>query len=501
MNWFTALIIPLFWIGIRAGVAQAVEASEKLTVVQMQRDIDILQASLQALHPGLYRYNSAQQIEQYFRQLRHQTSRPLPIQLFYLRLSQLTNKIHCGHTYPNPFNLKQEVRSQLFSDQLLPVYFRVCAGQWLVTHNLSNSTHIARGDEIIAINNISVHQIMDSLLTVSRSDGCHGEAKKIDNLNLTPAVGATYALFDQYFSLFFPSTHSEFTLTIRSDHDSLFRLKVAALSKAERQSRFEQRFGLTPKKQSTWQYSLIIKQTGYLKIGDLAIWGWSFDARRYLDSVFTSIEQHHCTQLVVDIRGCEGGDDDIRNELLSYLMPRPFGCRNPTRRLYRSLAVPDSLQPYLQTWDSSFKQPKSANEYRLTTLGLYEKQSSPELPCQPISLKANRFKGRLSLLIDAANSSTTFTMADWIQQDKAGVLVGSPTGGTKQGLNGGQFFFLHLPDSQIEIDIPLIYQAPPQSQPDQGVHPDHLVNCQREAIIEGTDAVLQDALSKLAGMR
>ncbi|QKG51952.1 S41 family peptidase [Hymenobacter sp. BRD67] len=429
----------------QTGLAQAVVRPPLLPVAQMQQDVAVLQASLTALHPGLYRYNSYQQVEQYFQQLRRQVSQPLPLSAFYLRLSQFTAKLHCGHTYPNPFNLSPELRSQLFSDHLLPVYFRVCAGHWVVTHNLSASPQLRTGDEIVAINGIPVRRITDSLLTVSRADGRHGTAKLLDNLNLTPTSGATYALFDQYFSLFFPASQADFTLTVQPSGRPAFQLPVAAQAKDERQRAFTQRFGPLPTRRATWQYRLLDAQTAYLKIGDLAIWGWGFDARRYLDSVFTDLEQRRCERLVVDIRGCEGGDDATRNVLLSYLMPHAFGCENPTRRLLRALSVPDSLLPYLHTWDPSFKEPKPASLYQLTAEGLYEKRSEATSPCQPQALATKRFKGHFALLIDAANSSTTFTLAEWVQQARAGVLVGQPTGGTKQGLNGGSFSFYACP--------------------------------------------------------
>lgn len=462
MKRYLTLLVFHLWSNFNPGWTQVVESPNPLTVGQMKRDIAILEASLTALHPGLYRYNTPQQIQQHLRQLRQQASQPLPLPLFYRFLAQFTTKLHCGHTYPNPFNLKPDLRNQLFSDQLLPVYFRICDQQWVVTHNLSEDQTILPGERILAINQIPVSQITDSLLTVSRSDGLHSEAKKIDNLQLTPALGANYALFDAYFPLFFPTTLTQYTLTLQTPSSAARQVTVSALPKAERQRRYAQRFGALLQKQATWHYKSIDSQTAYLQIGDLAIWGWGFDARRYLDSVFTDIKQHQYARLVVDIRGCEGGDDDTRNELLRYLMQQPFGCGNPTRQLYRFLSVPDSLSPYLQTWDPRFKQPKSPAEYILTSSGLYEKRLLSSGPCQPIGVKANRFGGKICLLIDGANSSTTFTLADWFQQARVGRVVGSLTGGTKQGLNGGQFFFLHLPASGLEVDIPLVYQAPSQ---------------------------------------
>ncbi len=495
------LLISHIWASINPEWTQQNEPSNQLSVAQMQADINVLEASLTALHPGLYRYNTPQQIHQHFRQLRQQTSQPLPLTVFYRYLTQFTTKLHCGHTYPNPFNLTDALRKQLFSDQLLPLYFRVCGQQWIVSHDLTDQQTIKPGDRIHAINQIPVSQITDSLLTVSRSDGQHSDTKRYNNLQLTPASGATYALFDQYFLLFFPTTSPQYTLTVQTPPSAPRQVTVTALTKAERHRRFEERFGVLPQRQATWQYASLDDQTGYLRLGDLAVWGWSFDARRYLDSVFTDINQRRYTRLIVDIRGCEGGDDDTRNELLSYLMKQPFGCQDPTRQLYRFLTVPDTLLPYLQTWDPRFKQPKSPADYTLTPSGLYEKHLPLSATCQPIGLKPNRFIGKICLLIDGANSSTTFTLADWFQRANTGRLVGSPTGGTKQGLNGGQFFFLHLPASGLEVDIPLVYQAPSEPQADQPVYPDRWVKCKPEFFINEQDAVLEAALQELSSMK
>ena len=56
-----------------------------------------------------------------------------------------------------------------------------------------------------------------------------------------------------------------------------------------------------------------------------------------------------------------------------------------------------------------------------------------------------------------------FTHLPWF------VLVGQPTGGNQRGITGGAFFFLRLPNSKIEVDVPLIGQYPATEQPDGGL--------------------------------
>jgi hypothetical protein len=65
---------------------------------------------------------------------------------------------------------------------------------------------------------------------------------------------------------------------------------------------------------------------------------------------------------------------------------------------------------------------------------------------------------------------------------------GQPTGGNQRGINGGAFFFLRLPKSQIEMDLPPIGTFPTSPQPDAGLTPDVLVAPTVQDIVNGVDA-------------
>ncbi|RYE18918.1 MAG: hypothetical protein EOP45_13395, partial [Sphingobacteriaceae bacterium] len=159
------------------------------------------------------------------------------------------------------------------------------------------------------------------------------------------------------------------------------------------------------------------------------------------------------------------------------------------RWYYRFLAVPDSLLPYLNTWDPSFKKPKSPSDYAKNAEQLFFKKNS--YPVDTLIPKEIHFTGKIYLLTNATNSSSSFFMADILQQNKAAELIGESTGGTKQGINGGQFFFLSLPASGIEVDIPLVFQAPVNPRPDEGIQPDIKVKTKQRDLAGNDDAQLQ----------
>ncbi len=65
--------------------------------------------------------------------------------------------------------------------------------------------------------------------------------------------------------------------------------------------------------------------------------------------------------------------------------------------------------------------------------------------------------------------------------------MGRPTGGNLRGINGGAFFFLRLPASGLELDVPLIARFPGGSPPDAGIVPDIEVRPEISDILAGRD--------------
>jgi hypothetical protein len=107
------------------------------------------------------------------------------------------------------------------------------------------------------------------------------------------------------------------------------------------------------------------------------------------------------------------------------------------------------------------------------------------------------YHGKLYVIVDANNSSATFQFAQIVQRNKLGTLVGQPTGGSQQGINGGAFFFLRLPKSQIEMDLPLIGSFPVAPQPDAGLTPDVLVTPTLQDIIGRKDVEMARMLTDI----
>jgi C-terminal processing protease CtpA/Prc len=110
-----------------------------------------------------------------------------------------------------------------------------------------------------------------------------------------------------------------------------------------------------------------------------------------------------------------------------------------------------------------------------------------------------RHEGQTFLITDASNSSATFYLARVMKLGKVATLVGQTTGGTQKGINGGAMFFLRLPNSGIEMDIPLIGNFPYKEAPDLGIVPDVVVEKTLEDVMEGRDPEIETVKSIISG--
>lgn len=286
-----------------------------------------------------------------------------------------------------------------------------------------------------------------------------------------------------------------YTIQTKTIKGNLKNYTVAGLSKQTRQNVYIERYGDVPRNQNSWFVKPVDNRTIVFKLGDFTTFNWKFDFNKFLDSVFEHMNVKGYKNLIVDIRENEGGADEARNAVLSYLTPKNLGCAMPYRRLYRYNFIPDSLNKYLDTWDNSFRNPKPDSLFNRTSDGFYE--SKMPNYCVEIYASKNYFKGKIYLITDVTNSSATFTMADVFKQKKLGTIVGETTGGTMQGINGGEIFFLYLPNSKIEMDVPLIFQAAKTVRKDEGIKPDYEVKTKQTHLANQLDAQLNFILKKL----
>ncbi|GAM98192.1 peptidase, S41 family [alpha proteobacterium U9-1i] len=449
-------------------------------------DIAILREAFEALHPGLYRYASPEAMNGRFAALEQTWARDQTRAAAYLSLSRFLASIQCGHTYANFYNQRRTVAEELFAGRnRLPFHFAWLDERMIVLRNHSGEARLAPGTQVLSINGRSSRRVLRDLVPLMRADGGNDDKRRA----LLEVRGIDrFESFDIFYPLAFPNQAANaFALRVRTPDGLTHRLEVAPIDLAARRAQMATlaRADNAP----AWSLTYPNPRSAVLTMPTWALYNSSWDWRGFLDSAFAEIDDRAIARLIVDLRGNEGGLD-CGHEIIARLIDRDLPLAAYERRV-RFRTTPGHLNPYLDTWDDSFRtlgegaEPLGNGSYRLP--------ASAET--RAIAPKGPRFRGELTVLIDAANSSATFQFADLIRSHSLGRLFGTATGGNKRGINGGAFFFLRLPASGLEADLPLIGTFPLAAAPNSGIAPDVWVVASVEDIALGRDPVMGAALA------
>ena len=494
----------LFAIGasFRPAIAQAPPAPAPAFIVgsALRADVAVLRRALEALHPGLYRYNTREQLDRSFRALEAKLGRGATIGDAFLAIGEFTNTLKCGHSFPNPANQSDAVAEAVFGKTgRVPFYFQWLDGKMIVTLDVSREHAFPAGTEVVAINGVSAATILNRLLAYARADGSN-DAKRVANMALH--TSERWEAFDVYYPLVFqPPATGDWTFRVRAPGGKTTSVRAAPANIAQRMALYDSlrrvaRDTTTP----PWKFAIDRDSIATLTMSTWVTFNDHWDWQGFVHRAFQEIDARGVKTLVIDLRGNEGGTS-VGDVILSHLVDREM-TPLPFQRYTRYQRIPADLRPYLDTWDRSFDDwgdgaspaasPPAAGASGFFRLTRYDSDTTGDV-VRPI---APRFRGRVFVLVGADNSSATFQFALAIRERRLGTLVGQPTGGNQRGINGGAYYFLRLPNSRIEVDLPLIGYFASDARPDAGVLPDVTVRVTAEDIARGRDPEM-DAVRRI----
>lgn len=457
----------------------------KISAEKLTEDFSIFRKALLEIHPGLYRYNTKYQIDSIFNHFQVVFSKPQTYQKAFLNLTKLTSAIKCGHTFPSFYNQTGFIQEVVLNQKdKLPFAFRVLDKRIFITKSIVENFEIPLGTEILAINGVSAQALLQETAKLVKADGAN-DGKRYADLN-TFGVGGYFEMFDAYFPLLYPPINQQYTIKIKQPNATQTdELKVNTVGRQERSNALLKKIpNHITKADQLWKLEFWEGNTAYLQLGTFDVFQLSFEWREFLKNAFKEINKRKTKNLVIDIRWNEGGQDEVLLFLGQNITKQTI--KIPERQeLVRYKKISAELKPYLFTWDNTFFDLSTKTKPFNNDYFLLKGENITQI--QPVK---NAFEGNIYLLVNGSNSSATFYFAEIAKENELATLIGEPTGGSLKGLNAGTMFFLRLPNSKIEIDIPIIGTFSDDKAPG-GIVPDILVKPTIEDLIKGDDTVLK----------
>lgn len=455
-------------------------------------DIALLREILTTLHPGLYRYASPKAIDRGLSQLDRDWAQ-LDLPKRFLSLARFLAAIQCGHSYPNFFNQKADIRQALFDPEKpyrLPFAFRWFGNEMVVTENQTPDVWLPVGSVVKAIDGVPVGDVLKRLLPYVRADGGNdGKRRAL----LSASGGDEIETFDVFYGLLYGAPKSGvFNIHYRAPGTSRdVWADMKPLTLAQRKAFIKQSDNSQGDK-PIWNWIMRADGIAILKMDGWALFNSKWNWQQWLDERLDSLKGSE--GLIVDIRENEGGMD-CGDSILARLTDKDI-AKPAAKRLVRYAKVPEHLNAYLDTWDNGFRDwSKDVERYNDRFYLQKGTMADPVIPA-----KGPRVDVPMAVLTSPQNSSATFMFANLVRSTGLGTLIGETTGGNLRGINGGAFFFARLPQSGLEFDVPLVGYFPDgATPPDAGLAPDIRISQTAADIASGTDRQLDAAVAHLLG--
>lgn len=459
---------------------------KRLMAAQMYNDFDLLISSLIEAHAGLFWYSSRVQFDSICRIQRARIKEGLNTLDFYNIIAPIIAFTKEGHTN---LRLGTEAQAYLrFNGRYFPCYLKFINQKGYIINDLAGFK--TKGFILSKVNGRSMDEIMQKFLSYEPSDGFNTTSKYrwIEE----------NAKFSTYYLRCYPQT-SVFAIEII---DPVTSQKTALTHiPAVNYDTFQKEYTAAIKNTLNSPYALPAelkidssKQTAILTFN-------SFDSGEYEEAnmdfhncvkeSFDRVKRQKVQRLILDIRKNGGGDEGFEDYLLSFMIDKDY----VKYKYVQASAFGYSFYQYTNYSNKWPRLEKMLNkQHYLENDGriLRKPAVMPHTKPQP-----DPYKGEIYVLVNGLTYSGGSEFAALMRNHTNAVFIGEEAGGGYYGNTSGNQILLKLPNSKLEIGIPILKFVVDISKDDipfgHGVLPDYQVQPTITQFLNGYDAELEFA--------
>ncbi len=410
-----------------------------LTVEDMRHDFLQLRRILENEHCCLYEYTRKSEFDALFDGRFKLFDRPMSYEEFFRIIAPLAAKVGCMHTalwMPGEF-------LRTGADNLFPLQVRLIEGHLVVTGSYRDNPDVPVGSIILEINGRPAEAVMEELRKITSADA-------FNPYFIESQVEKRFPVF--YASVFgFPVRYAV-TYTLPGKKTRLTAVLRPADLESVRQVIFTN-FAHPPLTLEVMED----RRTAVMTVPTFSYYDRVDYFRIFMDKSFREIKDKGIRNLVLDVRGNDGGDPFCAVILYSYLAKE---------------AAPYFAEPYGKYADLA----------------------------KSVPLPDNRFTGNLYTLLDGRCGSTNGHFCALLKYHRIGKFVGTPSGSTFK-CNAGKNTEVKLDKTSIILTLGRsTYAAAVQGMDKaQPLMPDYPVQETYRNFLDGKDVYKEAALELIGG--
>ena len=451
--------------------------SEKIAPDKLKDDAVLLRKILEADHPSLYWYTPKDSMDMYFDETLNGITDSLTELQFRNKMAKVVAKIRCGHTAVR----SSKDYAHFFSIHKIP-QFPLVLKAWddslvVIASSLKNDTIFKRGTVVTSINGLPNKMVLDSMFQVISTDGYSDNFKyQLVSIYFPLFYNLALGIKDSNIITYKDSTGIEKTAVIRNFRPfrDTSRGHTAGNVPFPKPTRKQIR---AARKRNNTVLTFDSANTAYMRLTTFSGAG----LRKLFRRSFEEIQQKQSANLVIDLRENGGGNIGVSTNLTRYIIQHPFTTADTVAAVRRNFAYSKYIHPAWIYKTIMFFSAKKKQDGRYHFGYLEHHLYYPKIDLH--------FNGNVYILQGGFTFSAASMFVSKLKGQQNVTVVGEETGGGNYGNSSVHLPSIILPNSRIEVIMPLyrIVNDSTRIKNGRGIIPDVFVGPNLEAIKNGVD--------------
>ena len=394
---------------------------KKFSGQEVKEDLEFLVQSIREYNAALdvYNPNFGEEVKAVISTVQGDSIAPLRYYGLVSRICALSNE---GHM--NIGGWDDDFRKGIpdGSYKYMPFSVDIVSGEVYVRRDFTPDNHFQRGDEILAINNTPAAEVLKELRSYIPTDG-----------TITTHADMILGFVFPFYYYFFIAQPESFTVqykttagdtksvTIEASNknaqEDIYNTRYAELAKAKKEESIADYYEVKYDE----QYTLLQLKSFNYKLTEQ----YKVEAKELYEDIFTTIQEKKINTLIIDLRGNMGGRNEFADDMVPFIMKEPGN-----------------------------------DTYLKKTISWKGKERTYKLPKK----HKQAFAGKVYVLVNGRTFSSASMLARYLKEYANATVIGEETATRYEGFAAGSNESVHLPHSNLRIDIPRYHILFPVSQ-------------------------------------